>query len=113
LVSECSPLEQRSIPLEIEVRYQACDDRTCLLPRSQTLHMQAPLQEVDVPSLAMHTGHGQREGRFDATPHLRRLMLRKIRPHPLGFLRFVLSSIRLEIAARRRRRAVADAPADT
>jgi hypothetical protein len=30
-------------------------------------------------------------------------MLRKIRRHPLGFLRFVARSIRLELAARRRR----------
>jgi hypothetical protein len=62
-----------------------------------------PLDVIDVPAVSIHRGHGQREGSYDGRPHLRRLMLRKIRRHPLGFLRFVARSIRLELAARRRR----------
>ena len=46
----------------------------------------------------------RREGDYDATPHLRRMMLRTLRANPLGVLRFVAKSIRLELAARRRRR---------
>ena len=33
---------------------------------------------------------------------LRRLFLRKARAHPLGLLRFIVKSIKLELAARRR-----------
>jgi AhpC/TSA family/Thiol:disulfide interchange protein DsbD, N-terminal len=103
LASEVRPLDQDSATLEVSVRYQACDDQVCLLPRTERLSLEVPLDVVDVPSLAMHRGHGQREGGYDATPHLRRLFLRKVRRHPLGFLRFLWKSLRLEWAARRRR----------
>lgn len=64
--------------------------------------IEVPLAPVDVPALEMHTGHGQREGNDDAQPHMRRLMLRKRRQSPLGFLRFLWVSLRLEIEARKR-----------
>ncbi len=48
-------------------------------------------------------GHGQREALYKGTPHLRRLLWRKIREHPLGFLRFIGKNIKLELAALRRR----------
>ena len=38
---------------------------------------------IDVPSLSMHTGHGQREGSYDSTPAMRRLLWRKIREYGL------------------------------
>ncbi len=104
LASEVRPLDQDAVALEVTVRYQACNADTCLLPRTEKLSLEVPLDVVDVPALAMHKGHGQREGTYDALPHMRRLLLRKVRPHPLGFLRFVARSIRLELAARRRRR---------
>ena len=40
----------------------------------------------------------------DGAPHMRRLVLRKLRRNPLGFLRFVLWNLRVELAAWRRRR---------
>jgi hypothetical protein len=88
--------------LEISVRYQACNDDTCLHPRSEKLSLDLPLDVIDVPALSMHTGHGQREGSFDGTPHLRRLLLRALRRNPLGFPRFIWKSLKLELAARRR-----------
>jgi len=87
----------------VEVRYQACTDDVCLLPRSEKLSFEVPLDLIDVPRLALHAGHGQREGEFDATPHLRRLMLRKLRPNPFRLLQFLWTSLKLEIAAWRRR----------
>jgi hypothetical protein len=71
-----------------------------LLPRTERLSLRVPL---DVPTLSLHTGHGQREAAYDSTPHMRRLIWRKVHAHPLGFLRFIAKSIRLELAARRRR----------
>jgi hypothetical protein len=104
LASEVRPLDVAAVTLDVTVRYQACNDTACFLPRTERLSLRVPLDVVDVPNLSLHTGHGQREGDFDGTPHLRRLIWRKVRAHPLGFLRFVAKSIRLELAARRRRR---------
>ena len=58
LVSEVRPLDRPSVTLNLEVRYQACDDRTCLLPRTCNLELEVPLEEVDVPALEIHMGHG-------------------------------------------------------
>jgi hypothetical protein len=103
LASEVRPLDTERVSLEVTVRYQACDDRVCLLPRTEKLVLDVPLDVVDVPALAMHQGHGQREAGYDSTRHAVRLMLRKVRRHPLGLLRFLWKSIALELAARRRR----------
>lgn len=104
LASEVRPLDVDRVTLDVTVRYQACNDETCLLPRTEQLSLALPLEVIDVPNISLHTGHGQREAAYDGTPHLRRLLLRKLRRHPLGFLRFVAKNIRLELAALRRRR---------
>jgi hypothetical protein len=103
LASEVRPLDTESTALEVTVRYQACNDETCLLPKTEKLTIDLALDVIDIPALSMHQGHGQREADFDGTPHLRRLMFRKIREHPLGLLRFIAKSLKLELAARRRR----------
>jgi len=102
LASETRPLDRESAPMSLEVRYQACDDHTCLLPRTETFSLELPLDVIDVPSIGLHTGHGQREGSYDGTPHLRRLFWRKVRQHPLGFLRYLTKHRRLLRAARQR-----------
>jgi hypothetical protein len=60
LVSEVRPLDQDSVRLSVNVRYQACDDVTCLLPRSKTLELEVPLAVTDVPALPIHMGHANR-----------------------------------------------------
>lgn len=104
LASECRPLDTPSAPLDVTVRYQACTDETCLLPSSATFRLDLPLDVVDTPRLSAHTGHGQREGTYDAMPHLRRLLLRKIRANPAGLFRLIAKQLRLEWAARKRAR---------
>lgn len=101
--SECHPLDRDSADIEVTVRYQACNDRECLLPRTETFRLKVPVQEVDVPAISLHMGHGQREAVFNGNPHLVRLMKRKIGQSPLGFLRYLGMSVRLEFAARMRR----------
>ncbi|MCH2169769.1 redoxin domain-containing protein [Myxococcota bacterium] len=103
LASECRPLEQDSVQLEVVVRYQACDDRACLLPREETLHLDVPVDVVDVPSLPLHMGHGQREAFMDAKPHMIRLLRRKMLRYPLRGLSYMVKTARLELAARWRR----------
>ena len=104
LASETRPLDRGSATLSVTVRYQACDDRTCLLPRTEVFTLELPLDVVDVPRLSIHMGHGQREAEYDAFPHARRLLRRKIRQAPFGFLRYLVKQSRLERAARRRAR---------
>lgn len=102
LASETRPLDSDSMTLQVEVRYQACDDQQCLLPRSEHFELELPLDVIDVPQLGMHTGHGQREGSYDSTPALRRLIWRKAKQHPLGLLKFIWKNIKMNLAAKRR-----------
>ena len=50
---------------------------------------------------------GQRKAPFAGAPHLRRLVLRKVRSNPLGARRSVLNQMRLELRARWRQRRAA------
>ena len=103
LASETRPLDEKEMTLDIHVSYQACNDSECLLPTNETFSLKLPLDVIDVPSLGVHKGHGQREGSYDSTPALRRLLKRKIRENPLGFPKFVWKNMKLEWAALRRR----------
>ena len=102
LVSETRPLDADSVELDIEVRYQACNDQECLLPRTERLTLALPLEVVDVLNHSIHTGHGQREGNYDGKPGLRRLLWRKAKAHPLSVPKFLWKNIRMELAARKR-----------
>jgi len=102
LASEVRPLDLETAEVEITVRYQACDDHTCLLPKTETLTLDLPLDVIDVPALGLHMGHGQREGNFKAAPHLRRMIFRVLRRNPLDLLRYLAKNIRLTLAAHRR-----------
>ena len=112
LASETRPLDTDAALIEVNVRYQACDDALCFAPQSERLVLPLALDVIDVPKLGTHMGHGQREGAFSATPHLLRLMWRKLREYPPGMPRLVWKTIRLELAARRRRRQARAAAAD-
>ncbi len=104
LASETRPLDQDSVEIEVTVRYQACNDDVCYPPTSETLTLKLALDVIDVPALGVHMGHGQREAGFSGTPHMLRLVLRKLRHHPMGLPRFVWKVMRLEREARRRAR---------
>ncbi len=41
--------EGDTIPLVIEVQYQACNDRECFLPQRQTLHLDVPVGKLNLP----------------------------------------------------------------
>ena len=103
LVSETRPLDQDSVDITIKLSYQACDANVCLLPKTQTMTLNVPLDVIDIPNIGMHKGHGQREGNYDGTAHLKRLMLRKIRQHPLGFIRYLFKHVRLQREANKRK----------
>jgi hypothetical protein len=102
LASETRPLDSDSVTLEVQVRYQACNENECLLPRTETLKLDLPMDVVDVPRLGIHLGHGQREGSYNSMPAMRRLIRRKLVKNPLGLPRFVWKNLKLELAARKR-----------
>ena len=104
LASETRPLDVDSVDIEVQVRYQACTNDECLLPRTESFTLNLSLDVVDTPSLGFHKGHGQREGAYDSTPAMRRLFLRKFKKNPLGLPKFIWKNIKLELAARRRAR---------
>ena len=39
----------KNAPIDVEVRYQACDDRECYLPQTERLHLEAPLGRLVLP----------------------------------------------------------------
>ena len=41
--------EGESLPLEITVQYQACNDHECFLPKTQTLHLDVPIGALNMP----------------------------------------------------------------
>jgi len=97
-------LDVDNVDIEVQVRYQACTNDECLLPRTESFTLNLALDVVDTPSLGFHTGHGQREGAYDSTPAMRRLFLRKLKKNPLGLPKFIWKMIKLEFGARRRAR---------
>ena len=41
--------EGEHVSIDVEVRYQACDDRECFLPQTERLHLEAPLGALNRP----------------------------------------------------------------
>jgi hypothetical protein len=103
LLSEMRPLEANSTTIEVNLRYQACNDQTCLLPRSEKLSLRVPMAPVDVQALPFHTGHGQNEWDANSRKHFLRLVFRMFRRGPLDFVRGIGRQIKLQRAAARRR----------
>ena len=99
LASECRPLDAPSVEINILVRYQACTSSECLLPKTDTFSLILELDVIDIPDIPIHRGHGQRPGRYDGTPALRRLLARKARQNPVGVLLFFVKNLWLRLQA--------------
>lgn len=95
LVSESRPLDTPDVEVTVTVTFQACNDNECLLPQTRQLELTVPLDVVDVPNLAIHTGHGQREGNYDSSPAMKRLVWRKTRGNPLRLVQFLWRQIKM------------------
>ena len=104
LVSECRPLDVPSIDIKVSVRYQACTDRECLLPKTENFTLSLDLDVIDIPAIDMHKGHGQREGNYDGSTAFKRLLMRKIKQNPLGLPIFLAKTMWLQMCAFRRKR---------
>lgn len=103
LASECRPLDVPSVEINVLVRYQACTDSECLLPKTESFSLTLELDVIDIPDIDIHRGHGQRQGNYDGTPALKRLLARKIKENPQGAPLFVGKNLWLQLKALRRR----------
>ena len=102
LVSECRPVDHETVPIEVTVRYQACDDALCFPPKTETFTLDVGLEPVEMPDLGFHGETGQWKSEVDVAPHMRRLVLRQFRRHPLGVLRSIAFQVQLMARARLR-----------
>lgn len=68
------PVDPNVITLDVTVRYQACDDTTCLIPRTEKLQVEVPLAPHDVPTFLDGTGH--RSVSMDSMKHFKEMIAR-------------------------------------
>jgi hypothetical protein len=54
------------------------------------LSLSLNLGVINTPAISIHQGHGQREGNYDSTPALQRLIVRKAKQNPLGLAVFIV-----------------------
>lgn len=66
-----------SITLEVAVRYQACDDTRCFLPRTHTITLDVPIEFGVIPGFGKLRGLLPTVIDMDSTAHMKRLFLRK------------------------------------
>ena len=84
-----NPLDE--IEIEVKLDYQACDDRECRLPRSETLRVKVPVGRI--------TGHalpGRMRGAeittMDSARYMRRMLFRALLRSPIGGIRYIRQS---------------------
>lgn len=104
LLSEMRPLDTNETTIDVNIRYQACDDDTCLLPRNRKLTLTVPMAAVDVQALPFHQGHGQNEWDANSKKHMVRLVFRIFRRDPMAFFKGIGRQIKLARAAKTRER---------
>ncbi|MEM9201269.1 MAG: protein-disulfide reductase DsbD domain-containing protein [Actinomycetota bacterium] len=71
---------ETSIAMTISVRYQACDDERCFLPRTHTLEVAVPIGFGVMPGFDGLEGRGATVVEMDSTSHMRRLLQRTADP---------------------------------
>ena len=99
LASECRPLDAESVEIKVNVRYQACTDTECLLPKTESFALELDLDVIDIPDIGVHRGHGQRAGNYDGMPAVKRLVARKARAHPQGLPVYLAKVLWLQLQA--------------
>ena len=66
-----------SITIDVSIRYQACDDQQCFLPRRHTISLDVPIDYGVMPGFPGMEGRGARVIDMDSKEHMRRLLTRK------------------------------------
>ncbi len=76
LVCVTRPVDVPSATLEVTVRYQACDEATCMVPRTERLQVTVPVEPHDVPNIDLLAKNGQKVTSMDSMTHLDKLVRR-------------------------------------
>ena len=71
-----------SITVRIHVRYQACDDTQCFIPRTRTIELDVPVASGVMPQFEQMKGFGGTTIEMDSMAHMQRLYMRKVDPSP-------------------------------
>ncbi len=71
-----------SITVDIHVRYQACDDAQCFIPRTRTITLDVPVADGVMPRFEQMKGLGGTAIDMDSNAHLQRLVERKLGHNP-------------------------------
>jgi len=87
LASEIRPLEVHSLDIQVNVRYQACNENTCLLPKTETFNLTVPIDTIDVPAMDVFKGNGQKELSMSPKRHMMRLIARQFPQNPRRVIR--------------------------
>lgn len=66
-----------TIELQVHVRYQACDDAQCFIPRRHTIELSVPLAAGTMPGFEMMKKMGGDVVDMDSETHMQRLVARK------------------------------------
>jgi hypothetical protein len=69
--------EDPSIEVQVHVRYQACDDEQCFIPRTETITLEVPMSAGVMPGFKMMEWAGSGVIDMDSTTHMRRLIDRQ------------------------------------
>lgn len=65
-----------SISVDVTVRYQACDDVQCFMPRTRTLRLEVPVGLGAMPNFGEMRGITGHTVEMDAKAHMKRLLKR-------------------------------------
>ena len=66
-----------SIGVDVTVRYQACDDAMCFIPRTRTLRLEVPIGPGAMPNFGEMRGITGQTVEMDSMTHMKRLVERK------------------------------------
>jgi hypothetical protein len=73
---------EESITVRIHVRYQACDNTQCFMPRTRTIELDVPVASGVMPRFEQMKGFGGTAIEMDSSAHMRRLVDRKLGRNP-------------------------------
>ena len=76
LIDVIGPSGQSSIKIDVELRYQACNERTCLIPRTETLTIDVPIDTLDAPDFPGFGFESQKVTTMDSVKHFDKLLTR-------------------------------------
>lgn len=97
--------ETPTATIDVRVRYQACDDYACRLPRTETFTFEIPIASGTTPRLSAFRGNPN-STTMSSTKHLSRMVRRSLLKRPWLALR----SFRYLLSQRRHLDAAADRP---